>query len=363
VKAGREAVLAYRIAAQGLLRDATSPQALAILGLGVQNTPPGSARLACAVRLPSTPADFAGLHIAWTYRLSPHLCHEADLPTVAAALWPSTEADAVTRLNWPSARLAGTGMSATQVIEQATDAMVEMLTEPMTKGAASAAVTELVPESLTMWCKACKSTHIYDSLFRLAGGLAGAWLDTDANPTLLTPLPGWSRPVFDQAARTNLVRAYLRFLGPATPAEVADFLGVNKAELTAHWPEDLVEVDVDGTRGWFLPKELDALRDPPEPPRVRLLPPGDLYLQTRNRSMIVPDVKAQKVMWRVLGNPGAVLVDGEIVAAWRAKATGKRRLDIQLEPFAELPPDIGAELDGEARLIAAARGIADATVG
>lgn len=362
MRVSREAVLGYRIAAQGLRRDTTSPRALAILGLGVQNTPPGTARLACAVRLPSIPTDFAGLRIAWTYRLSPHLHHDADLPGVAAALWPASEADAVTRLNWPSARLAGTGMTATQVIEQATDAMIDVLREPMTKGAASAAVTELVAEPLTSWCKACQSTHLYDSLFRLAAGLAGAWLDTDATPTLLTPLANWSRPSFDQVKRADVGRSYLRFLGPARTADVADFLSVNKAELTAHWPEDLVEVDVNGTTGWFPPEEIDALNHPPEPPRVRLLPPGDPYLQTRDRKLIVPDAKAQKVLWRILGNPGAVLVDGEIVAAWRAKAVGKRRLEFQLEPFDELPPDISPELEAEAQLIATARGISEATI-
>jgi hypothetical protein len=362
MKAGREAVLAYRIAAQGLRRDGTSPQALTILRLGVQNTPPGSARLACAARLPSVPADFSGLRIAWTYRLSPHLHHDADLPGVAAALWPASEADAVTRLNWPSARLASTGMTATQVIEQATDTMLDVLTEPMTKGAASAAVTALVDEPLTSWCGGCKSTHIYDSLFRLAGGLAGAWLDTEANPTLLAPTPGWTRPAHDPAHRAELVRSFLRFLGPARAVDVADFLGINKTDLAAHLPTDLTEVDVDGTTGLFPAEGLDALRNPPEPPRVRLLPPGDPYLQTRNRKLIVPEAKAQKVLWRVLGNPGAVLVDGEIVAAWRAKAVGKKRLDVQLEPFDDLPPDVDQELAEEALLMAAARGIAEATI-
>ena len=362
MKASREAVLAYRIAAQGLRRESTSPQALAILELGVQNTPPGSARLACAVRLPSIPSDFAGLRIAWTYRLSPHLHHEADLAGVAGALWPASEADAASRLNWPSARLAGTGRTATQVIEQATDAMLDVLTEPMTKGAASAAVTERIDEPLSMWCKACQATHIYDSLFRLAAGLAGAWLDTDANPTLITPTPGWSRPVHEPVKRAELVRSYLRFLGPARPADVAEFLSVNKVELAEHWPSDLVEVEVDGTTGFFPPEDIDALRAPPEPPRIRLLPPGDPYLQTRDRTMIVPDAKAQKVLWRILGNPGAVLVDGEIVGAWRAKAVGKRRLEFQLEPFDELPPDLDPLLAREAQLIATARGISDATV-
>lgn len=359
MKVSRESVLAYRIAAQGLRRDVTSPRALAIIGLGVQNTPPGSARLACAVRLPSNPVDFAGLRIAWTYRLSPHLHHEAERPGVAAALWPVSEADAVARLNWPSARLAGTGSSATEVIEQATDAMLAVLTEPMTKGAASAAVTERIDESLTMRCTACRSTHIYDSLFRLAAGLAGAWLDTEARTTLVTPTPGWSRPVHDSAKRAELVRAFLRFLGPARPADVADFLSVDKTELAGNWPDDLVEVDVAGTKGFFPAEDLDALREPPEPPHVRLLPPGDPYLQTRDRTMIVPDARARKVLWRVLGNPGAVLLDGEIVGAWRAKAVGKRRLEFQLEPFDEIRAE---ELVEEARRIATARGIAEATV-
>ena len=359
VEVSREAVLAYRIAVQGLRRDVSSPRDLAIIGLGVQNTPPGSARLACAARLPSTPADFAGLRIAWTYRVSPHLHHEADLPGVAAALWPATEADAVTRLSWPNARLAGTGMSATEVIEQATGAMLDVLTEPMTKGAASAAVTERVAEPLTMWCRACRSTHIYDSLFRLAAGLAGAWLDTEAKTTLITPTPGWSRPAHDPAKRAELVRACLRFLGPARPADVADFLSVNKAELVKNWPEDLVEVDVDGAKGFFPSEDVGALREPPEPPHVRLIPPGDPYLQTRDRTMIVPDAKARKVLWRILGNPGAILVDGEIVGAWRAKAVGKRQLEFQLEPFGEFR---SRDLGEEAQRIAAARGIAEAVI-
>ena len=362
MKVSREAVLAYRIAAQGLRRDSTSPRALAILRLGVQNTPPGSARLACAARLPSTPTDFAGLRIAWTYRLSPHLHHEADLPGVAAALWPASEADAVARLNWPSARLASAGLTATEVIEQATDALLDVLTEPMTKGAASAAVTELVDEPLTSWCKGCKSTHIWDSLFRLAGGLAGVWLDTETTPTLLAPTPGWTRPVHDPAQRAELVRSAFRFLGPARPADVADFLSINKTDLAANLPADLTEVDVEGTKGLFPAEEIDALGNPPEPPRVRLLPPGDPYLQTRNRTLIVPEAKAQKVLWRILGNPGAVLADGEIVAAWRAKAAGKKRLEVQLEPFGNLPPDLDRELAEEARSMAAARGIAEATV-
>jgi hypothetical protein len=170
------------------------------------------------------------------------------------------------------------------------------------------------------------------------------------------------KPSANTEKLTGLARTYLRFLGPATIPDVADFLGADKTELAASWPEDLVEVDVDGRIGWFPQDRLAALRKPAEPPRVRFLPPGDPYLQTRDRPLIVPDNTARKTLWRILGNPGALLVDGEIVAAWRAKAVGRRRLELRLEPFDELPPDIGPELEAEAARMAEARGIAEAVL-
>ncbi|HEX3778112.1 MAG TPA: crosslink repair DNA glycosylase YcaQ family protein [Pseudonocardiaceae bacterium] len=358
-RADRAQVLGYRIAEQGLRRRAKSLRQLDILQLGVQNTPPGSARLACAARLPTIPTDLAGLPVVWSYRISPHLHDAAGLPGLAAALLPSTEAAAVTRLSWPRARLAATGMSAMAVIEQATSAMAEVVTEPMTKGAASAAISKRVDESLTGWCGGCKSQHIYESLFRLAALPAGVRLDTESGPLLLTPIENWRRPPAEPAGLTAQANNYLRFLGPATIAEVADFLSVNKTELAANWPSDLVEVEVDGRVGWFPSDKLAALRKPAEPPRVRLLPPGDPYLQSRDRQLIVPDAKAHKVLWRVLGNPGAMVVDGEILAAWRAKAAGRNRLELVVEPFEALPSYIRADLEAEAARLAEVRGVAE----
>jgi hypothetical protein len=358
-RVSRVDVLGYRIAEQGLRRRTKSLRQLDILRLGVQNTPPGSARLACSARLPAPPTDFTGLEFAWSYRISPHLHRAEDLPAVATALWPSTDETAVSRLSWPRARLAATGMPAMAVIEQACAAMAEVVTEPMTKGAVSAAITELVDESLTGWCKGCNSRHIYESLFRLVALPAGVRLDTEPSPMLLTPIRNWPGPPTEAAGLGNLIANYLRFLGPATVADVADFLSASKAELAAHWPGDLVEVDVDGRIGWFPADRLAALRKPAEPPRLRLLPPGDPYLQARDRQLILPDTKAHKVLWRILGNPGAVLVDGEIIAAWRAKAAGRGRLELAIESFGALPPDLTAELETEAERLARARGFAE----
>ena len=54
----------------------------------------------------------------------------------------------------------------------------------------------------------------------------------------------------------------------------------------------------------------------------------------------------------MLGRPGGVLVDGEIVGTWRPRKAGKR-LSVQVELWGDVPQ--GA-LDAEAERLAAVRG-------
>src|SRR4051794_34521613 len=91
----RKQVLAHRAFAHGLHRTASSIAELGLLALGVQDSPPGSARLAFAARLagpdPGDPGrDWSrdeALAAAWSVRGAPHV-HRADqLPGLAAALW------------------------------------------------------------------------------------------------------------------------------------------------------------------------------------------------------------------------------------------------------------------------------------
>jgi hypothetical protein len=71
----------------------------------------------------------------------------------------------------------------------------------------------------------------------------------------------------------------------------------------------------------MLAGEADRLDD--AAPRVtRLLGPFDLYLQGRDRTLLVEDAVHAKDLWRTLGRPGGVLVDGEIAGTWRARKSG-----------------------------------------
>jgi hypothetical protein len=88
----------------------------------------------------------------------------------------------------------------------------------------------------------------------------------------------------------------------------------------------------------------------------------DALLQARDRDRLVPDRSMQKEVWRVLGNPGALLVDGEIVGVWRAKMAGRSRVDLTVTPFGGLSEQARAAVEAEAAVVAKARGAADATV-
>ncbi len=134
---------------------------------------------------------------------------------------------------------------------------------------------------------------------------------------MLAPIDRLPPPASDPG-RCAPIRAYLRLLGPATPKHVAEYLDAPVREVTARWPDDAVEVRVEGERRWVLRQ--DAPRLSADPPRVtRLLAPFDLFLQARDRSLLVPDQRRATQLWPVLGRSGAVLIDGELVGVRRVR--------------------------------------------
>ena len=143
---------------------------------------------------------------------------------------------------------------------------------------------------------------------------------------------------------------------------MAKYFGSTSAEFKKVWPKDLAEVAVDGRTTWLPAMAVDELKGA-EPVRgVRLLPPMDALIQARDRDLLVPDKAQHKEVWRVLGNPGVLLLDGEIAGVWRAKMTGKKRVDLKVTPFGPLSVPARKAVAGEAATIARAREVPDATV-
>jgi hypothetical protein len=211
-------------------------------------------------------------------------------------------------------------------------------------------------------CRACKAEHISDSAMRTVALAAGLELEPGTAPPVLVPRPK-AKPVSapDLSALRKLVHAYLTVLGPATPADVAGYFEIRTADLKRAWPADLTEDTVDGKKAWFPAVHMDALRSADGVDVVRLLGPFDPYLQARDRAVIVPDKAAHKTLWPVLGRPGVLFVDGEVVGVWRPKSSGAK-LTLNVEAFAPLPKSTWRMVDAEAVRVATLRGARDVTV-
>jgi hypothetical protein len=164
-----------------------------------------------------------------------------------------------------------------------------------------------------------------------------------------------AEPRFDQ------VRGYLRFFGPARPQDVAAHLDSAVKDVRAHWPDDVVPVHVDGfpevAGGRFaLEEDVASLTAESERAgRLRLLAPFDAWLQIRERPTLVGHTTHAKELWRNLGRPGAVVLDGEVVGTWRPRSAGAR-LTITWEPWVGLTKPQVAQAESEAALLAGVRG-------
>jgi hypothetical protein len=272
------------VRAQQLDRDTLELNDAAVLDIGVQDTGPDGAGWALSNRGVDVPHRSGGeLVKVWTIRGAPHVYLRDSLRSVAAAVEPFSDADAGKRIFDAAKPLKAAGISNFEALDAVAAAMRSVVTRPMGKGEVSTALTALMDPPYLRFCRPCNTTHLYEMPFRLAALRAGLELEAGTSPPVLRRVPG-----FERAARTpeqyDVVRACLRLLGPATPKLVAEYLDARVKDVTARWPDDVVD----------------------DPARA-------------------------KAFWPILGRPGAVLIDGEIAGWWRPRKLGKHfRVHIQL---------------------------------
>jgi hypothetical protein len=343
-----ERILAFRLARSGLAaRDHSLAEAAACPASDFSRD---AALLALAARSDEVTreaydeaVDAGELVVAYAVRAAIHVLAPADHALYGRALIATDDAELAAQMGQQIKRLsAEKGFAPTAALADVAAATQDALGEgPLDRNELHEALRQRVHADLMPWCKGCQSHHVAPMLWRYGTVQAGARLDAQRRYVLAQP--------DDAPAPSDAVRRFLRFYGPAKPADFADWAGVAKPHGKRLWDEvELAETDA----GWMLPEDVEALESPPAAEGVRLLPPGDPYLQKANRALLVPDPALGKRMFRPIASPGAVLRDGRVAALWRGRLKG-RRLEIEVEELERLPR--GA-LAAEAERVAQLRG-------
>ncbi|MFL6064841.1 MAG: winged helix DNA-binding domain-containing protein [Friedmanniella sp.] len=362
----RAQAVAQRIHAQQLDRrtGARAATDAAVLDLGVQDTGRDGASWALVNRgVALTSAEQLesddALALAWTLRSAPHYYRRSDLPDVLVATSPFSDRDAAKRVLGADKPLEEAGIPVRAGLAEVAGRLHDLVRQPMVKGEVSSRLTAALPDPYLKECVPCGARHVWEVPFRLGALYGGVELTPGTSPPVLRPVPDWPRRDWGPAAdpltapeRLQVIRGYLRLLGPASKKDVATFLDAPLTEVEAHWPEEAVPVTVEGRKAWQLP-DAAAVSVPND--LVRLLGPFDLLLQGRDRELLVPDKARHRALWPTLGRPGAVLVGTDLVGSWRPRAT-RGRLTVRLELWTPVTPAIWGRIEEEAERLAAHRG-------
>lgn len=389
VKVSRGDVIAFRFHTQHLSERLGADGLFDAAGsCGVQNSPPGSALLALharvedvsQARLDEAVAGDKRLLQSWCMRGSPFFFPTADAPVFTTGVLPPTE-DAMRQfLLGVGPSVDKIGLSVTETVDLVGAEIGDVLTgrrlaiDELGKELAARVATKLSKKQREVWEQEGPHAagqplgeavvHFCVRILTLRGVVCFAPREGNKAPFALVGewLGGPISEADPEAARAELLRRYLHCYGPSTRADFAAWLGVRAGDADPWWSlveDDLTPVEFDRTT-WILTDDLDALRSSPAPRGVRLLPPRDPYTQVRDRDTIV-DKKHHRDVWKTVGDPGAVLMDGEVVGVWRPRKSG-RNLTITITTFDALPTRARKPLHAEAEQIALLRGASSTNV-
>jgi len=355
-------VLAFRLARSGLAVRSARDLAEAA-ACPASDFARDAALLALAARVEGLTRDAyrqavgAGdLVVAHVVRGAIHALAPGDLGLYGRALIARDDGELGVQLGQQVQRLAAAkGLAPSEALEEVAAATEDALANDraLDKNDLHAELRQRVRSDLMPWCRGCASHHVAPMLWRYATVKAGVQLDSERRYT--KGKPGQTPPA------TEAVRRFLGFYGPAKPGEFAEWSGLAKPHAQRLWDEaagDLVELRVGTGKGWLMREDMGALESPPDAEGIRLIPPGDPFLQKPNRPLLAPDPALRKRLFRPVASPGAVLRDGRLAGLWRMKAKGSKA-ELTVEALGRLAR---RDLEEEAQRLAELRGAADATV-
>ena len=328
VAVSRARWLGYRWARHGLGESLPRGALNDLLMLGFQDSRQSGAIRSLALRTSTVgrasvrnaiTAD-GPLVMLWGARIAPHAYPVAQLDLIRDGL----------------AALEGKDGPDSSDVAKVAKAMTAVVREPMPKGEVSTQVAAGVPAALITWCEPCGAHHVPDGLFRVSGRHAQLVLTpAGKRGTLLCPAPAHRQERVDDPA-AELLAVFLRVNGPTSKTAFRDWCGGSASAATALWKQQtdkLVRVRIDD-RPCDVPEPLlDELTSAPDAHGAVLLPPNDPYARQVDRTLLVPDKKQRQEVWRPIGSPGVLAVDGEVAGSWRYRSTEQT---LAVEPFGRL---------------------------
>ena len=347
-----EQILAFRLARSGLAaRDATSFADAA--ACPASDFARDAALLAVAARVEDitrerydAAVDAGELVVAHVVRGAIHALAPDDHALFGRALLATGDDELAEQLGEQVQRLAAEhGFAPAGALDEVAGATTDALAGGRALGKIElhAALRERLGPDLLPWCAGCGSHHVAPMLWRYGTVKAGARLDSERRYVLGKP---------GRAAATDALRRFLSFYGPATSLDFADWAGLAKPHARRLWARvegELEEVPAGKRKAWARSDDVAALDSPPPATGIRLIPPGDPYLQRPNRALLVgDDGELRKRLFRPVASPGAVLKDGRLVGLWRVKAKG-RKAEVSVERLGRVAR---AALEEEAQRIA-----------
>ena len=355
-------VLAFRLARSGLA-DRDARELAEAAACPASDFARDAALLALAARAEDLSreaydhaVDAGDLVVAHIVRGAIHALAPGDLALYGRALIAHDDGELGAQLGRQVQRLAAEKKFAPrEALEEVSTATKHALAKgrALNKNELHEELRQRVRADLLPWCRSCRSHHVAPMLWRYATVKAGARLDSERRYRM-------GKPGRTPAA-SEAVGRFLGFYGPANPGDFAEWAGLAKPHAQRLWDEvagDLAEVPVGKSRGWLMSADTGALESPPAAQGIRLIPPGDPYLQKPNRPLLAPDTKLRKRLFRPVASPGAVLKDGRLAGLWRVKAKG-RKAELTVEKLGRLAR---RDLEQEAERVAELRGAAEAAL-
>lgn len=385
----KDNVVAFRLRAHHLDERLGENGILAAAGrCGIQNSPPGSALLALYARVQNLTQERVEAQVAeeksllqtWCMRGSPFYIPSVDAAVFTTGVLPPTD-DALRHfLPGVAQTLGELDMTIAEAVELTgaelrgvlsgrrltiTDLGAELATRiarrlPRSQRDPWEAVGPYAPdqplgEGIVHFCIRILTLQQAVCLAPRVGNKAPFVL---IDEWFGQPLPS----VDAEGPRAELLRRYLRSYGPSTRADFAAWVGISAGDTDPWWSlieDELAPVGYRGT-SWILSEDLPTLCTASVPQGVRLLPPRDPYTQMRDRDAIV-DPAFHREIWKTIGEPGAVLVNGRITGTWRPRKSG-RKLTITITAFDRPSNRQKTLLQDEAEQIAPLRGASSVDV-